>query len=906
MVAALAPAAVAQDWSQGGYASRTSVAQGGSISFHIATATSPFNLQIVNLANPSQVLTTISGLTSAARNCNDLWEAGCGWPVTTQFTIPATWPSGYYAARFPTSAGTRNVIFVVRPATPGAATPFVVISSTHTYLAYNPWGGKSLYDFNSTDGVRAAVGAYQRPYADNDGLGRFPLWEEPFVRWMAGEGRAFDVITDEDLEQDPALLAHYKVAILVGHAEYWSLPARQNLTAFLNGGGHLAVFGGNTMWWQTRFDPVSRRLTCYKDAATDPLRGVDDDVVTVNWFDAPVYNPENFVIGSSFRHGGYANVTAAGSTNPKPDGQRTPYKVTNASNWVFDGTGVTNGQLIGQAAGGIETDGVVFNTTATGTLEVDGSDGAPLNFEILATLPADEGYAVIGMFTLPNGATVFNAGTRDWSHALLAHDPVIEQVTRNLLDRLGTGLPEPYQPRTSDWQTVDLFNTPSPAGPVAGVLPNWGGNLTKAALTSSCAHEGALGLQLNGTTWTQFGRPLTPDGSLLDATEVELWVNADGYTQSATYGFALIELAGTVNGTTTVYGEIEAERVKSGMRVHGIARRPDGTIAAETPSVTLGAGWQQIKFSWRSPGTMELQVGAGTPVQATNPFAGGAVNLMQINFPGSSYGFRGPLCVDELRLKLATGSCTPPSITTQPASSSITAGQSATLSVSATGTGPFTYQWYTGVSGNRTSPVSAATTSTISVSPQNTTSYWAAVTNACGTAESDAATITVCTAPTIAAQPQSASITSGQSTTLSVSANGSGPLTYQWYTGASGNTAAPIANATASSITVSPTSTTSYWVRGTNSCGTADSAAATVTVCTAPSIAAQPQSTSVTSGQSTTLFVSANGSAPLAYQWYTGASGNTAAPLANATASSITVTPTGTTSYWVRVTNSCG
>jgi hypothetical protein len=87
-----------------------------------------------------------------------------------------------------------------------------------------------------------------------------------------------------------------------------------------------------------------------------------------------------------------------------------------------------------------------------------------------------------------------------------------------------------------------------------------------------------------------------------------------------------------------------------------------------------------------------------------------------------------------------------------------------------------------------------------------------------------------CTAPSISVQPTSRTITSGNSTTLTVTAAGTTPFSYQWYTGTSGNTSNPISGATSSSLTVAPTSTTSYWVRVTNACGTVNSATATVTV----------------------------------------------------------------------------
>jgi len=91
-------------------------------------------------------------------------------------------------------------------------------------------------------------------------------------------------------------------------------------------------------------------------------------------------------------------------------------------------------------------------------------------------------------------------------------------------------------------------------------------------------------------------------------------------------------------------------------------------------------------------------------------------------------------------------------------------------------------------------------------------------------------TWTSCTVPSIPAQPTSQTITIGQSTTLSVGASGTAPLSYQWYTGTSGNTSSQVPNGTGPSITVTPSTTTSYWVRISNACGTVNSSTATVTV----------------------------------------------------------------------------
>jgi hypothetical protein len=75
--------------------------------------------------------------------------------------------------------------------------------------------------------------------------------------------------------------------------------------------------------------------------------------------------------------------------------------------------------------------------------------------------------------------------------------------------------------------------------------------------------------------------------------------------------------------------------------------------------------------------------------------------------------------------------------------------------------------------------------------------------------------------------------------------------------------------------------------------------------CTAPAITSQPQSGTIRATSGATLTVGATGTS-LTYQWYIGTSGNTANPLGGATGPSVNVTPQQTTSYWVRVSNSCG
>jgi fibronectin type 3 domain-containing protein len=87
---------------------------------------------------------------------------------------------------------------------------------------------------------------------------------------------------------------------------------------------------------------------------------------------------------------------------------------------------------------------------------------------------------------------------------------------------------------------------------------------------------------------------------------------------------------------------------------------------------------------------------------------------------------------------------TPPSITTQPASVTVNAGQSASFSVTAGGTVPLTYQWQQLVGSTWTNVGSNSATFTISsAATANAGSYRVTVSNAAGSVTSNTATLTV-------------------------------------------------------------------------------------------------------------------------------------------------------------------
>ena len=638
----LASIATAQtnSYSEGGYADKRRVAVGENISFHISTSRSPFDIDIVNLAAPATVLRKITGLVSQPRDCTGMWESGCNWPVTTVFAVPSNYVPGYYAARFPTSRGERHILFVVSPVVLGTYSQIAVIQPTYTDVAYNRFGGKSVYDTISDDGRRAHVVSFNRPYFDAGGLARYPIWEQRFVEWMKAENRRFEVITDDDMEAG-APLAGYRLLVIVGHSEYWSLKARRHLEAFSRSGGHIAILGANTMWWQVRTNLQSRQMTVYKDAALDPLRGVDDEVVTTQFSDWPVLNPENSILGASFLNAGYVNMLPGFERMPVE--QRTPYTVRNAGHWIFAGTGLTNGAAMGRSIGAIEVDGALFNTLPNGEVVVEGSDGTPASYEILATLPASHGYATIGMYVNPQGGAVFNGAARDWTWGLAA-DPIVQQITRNVLDRLGTGERFDYRPRTIVNRAEDLFNN-APTAPE--FLPGWRYHRFGLTPTPRCAREGPMGLEMTGPEWTQVLRTLPVGRTGLSKMAASFWLNADLLTKTAAFATVLAGFADYQGDDFNRVAALEIMIRSAGTAVR-VTSFDDRRPVASTAWIVVKPGWQLVEFSWESPGLLALDV-SGEKSTAPNPKSGQRMNAVTLEFAGTEA--TGSVCVDQLQVR---------------------------------------------------------------------------------------------------------------------------------------------------------------------------------------------------------------------------------------------------------------
>lgn len=121
--------------------------------------------------------------------------------------------------------------------------------------------------------------------------------------------------------------------------------------------------------------------------------------------------------------------------------------------------------------------------------------------------------------------------------------------------------------------------------------------------------------------------------------------------------------------------------------------------------------------------------------------------------------------------------CSPPTITAQPQDQTITVGQDASFSVSATGTSPLGYQW--SFNGTNIPGATASSYTRYGAQPADAGNYAVTITNMAGSVFSSNALLTLQGVLTIIAPPTNLAVCAGSPAVFTVEASGL-DVTYQW------------------------------------------------------------------------------------------------------------------------------
>jgi hypothetical protein len=351
------------------------------------------------------------------------------------FPIPTDWPSGVYVGKLTADReGFESyVIFIVRD---DRACDFLFQCSDTTWSAYNKWPGRwSLYDGNGI-GPHVRV-SWDRPYGkypqvvDNPlfiGSGTFMIFEFPLAFWMEKEGYDVSYISNVDTHTDGSGLRRAQGFLSVGHDEYWSQAMYDNVKAAIQDGVSVGFLSSDTCWGLIPFWPSST--------------GAPHRVITRLGQFGPLEPAavKAYPELSQFKQFGPTEADLIGARNTYPWTGGADWICSAEKNWLFEGTGMKNGDGIPDLVGfewmGLPASIPGLEVVARGRIVSAGAEG-----EYTATV-----------YPGPKDNVVFNAATIWWADGLssppgyitpAAHgakpkgpDRRVQRITANLLKRM--------------------------------------------------------------------------------------------------------------------------------------------------------------------------------------------------------------------------------------------------------------------------------------------------------------------------------------------------------------------------------------------------------------------------------------------------------------------------------------
>jgi hypothetical protein len=504
--------------------------------------------------------------------------------------------------------------------------------------------------------------------------------------------------------------------------------------------------------------------------------------------------------------------------------------------------------------------------TNNGTITLRGR----LNGTTVFTLTKSSGWPTD--FSSNNGFVYFNfASNSSWANTYSAADVTAISIDTLAIDMGGSFLYEAFDNLV--WTKAPPVLTSTAAATICA---------TSAVLGGTVVNGGTTSVTERGVVYATTANPTTSSSKLVIGSGTGSFSNTiSGLTANTLYHFRsyAINTIGTDYGTDLTFTTAIAPSVST--------HPSNATVCAgSNTSFTVVAAGTSITYQW------QVNTGSGYG----NVSNGGVytnATTATLNITGATAGMTSYLyrCV-------VTGTCsstatsngatltvnTLPTISVDPSSAAICPAANTSFSVTATGTG-ITYQWQvnTGSGYNNVSNTGVytnATTATLNITAATAGMtgylYKCVVSGTCTpAATSNAATLTMNTAPAVSTHPSNATICAAANTSFTVAATGTS-LTYQWQvnTGSGYNNISNTGVYTnATTATLNITAATAgmngylYQCVVSGTCTpAATSNAATLTVNSAPSVSTHPSSVAVCPATNTSFTAAATGTS-LTYQW---------------------------------------
>jgi hypothetical protein len=347
-------------------------------------------------------------------------EQGCSWKDSLEIALDERFNAGYYQALLTSDDGLAEfpIYFLIGTR---EKCKIAILAPVSTWTAYNPWGGKSLYQ-NKFEAKTVYHVSTERPNTAFQINHDIDVEANTF-NWFAANYPEVGLFPDYILQSQPELLASCSIIVLVYHCEYITKAIYDNLEKLIDSGASMISLGSNQLYWRTRWDKNFTQMECRKD-----LTGFTS-LFDYGGMWKHHFRPAHRFLGVEFSRSGMHTYA--------------PYKVLKPQHWLFNGTNVQKGDLFGMKG---------INELPIAGVETDKAHGVRAEIEVIAhSMNCDS--EVMGKSFDPNDprwngdgggdlAIKYLEGNRAilstaaiYSGSGLGTDSVFTQIMKNFVDR---------------------------------------------------------------------------------------------------------------------------------------------------------------------------------------------------------------------------------------------------------------------------------------------------------------------------------------------------------------------------------------------------------------------------------------------------------------------------------------
>ena len=383
--------------------------------------------------------------------CKAFGSGGCEYPKVIDLDT-AGLPPRLLIINLITTKGrlSQPLLLLLRLPATAKGPRVAMMHASFTWQAYNTEGGASFYTAPPPRPLFSV--SLHRPIdqrAANDYHNARSCL--PFMRLFDEEQIPVRHFCNHDLHSDPGFLSGVEVLVLCGHDEYWTKEIRANIDAFIQRGGRVACFSGNTNWWQTKLVGDTLHLSQEDKQAPEPeFSGTGH--MFASWIDNPIERR----LGLGYLPGGYAvryyhteKQAEARGISAEDYGASRGITVVDATHPIFAGTELKTGEVFGADADimYVEIDSAFLR--ADGRLDRTRWKFTPRNLKVLgrsliftASFPSmnfdPEGLFHIGAVLVEYPGTksrgaVIHGGSVGWYRALSLRAPASSRIVVNAI-----------------------------------------------------------------------------------------------------------------------------------------------------------------------------------------------------------------------------------------------------------------------------------------------------------------------------------------------------------------------------------------------------------------------------------------------------------------------------------------